>query len=216
MTTAMPLAVLHSADTGVWYTPTEFASAASDLMGGIDLDPASDASANTLIGAKRFFTAADDGLSLRWSGRVFLNPPTPPKEWWVRLDEEVADGHVLRAVYIAYSIEQLQQSQLWAEERSCHSMLDHCVCIPKRRIPFLRTAADAIASTQRLLAKVTGANAKSVRRRAQLQTALNGLSMHRPDEIVEGDSPAHSNAIVGLGVPRGAFERAFRHLGVCL
>lgn len=58
-----------------WYTPPEIAEAARDVMGEIDLDPASCDLANTVIRAKKYYTLQDDGLKLKWYGRVWLNPP---------------------------------------------------------------------------------------------------------------------------------------------
>jgi ParB family chromosome partitioning protein len=58
-----------------WYTPPQYIEAARDVMGGIDLDPATCETAQANVRAKKFFTSDDDGLSKKWTGNVWLNPP---------------------------------------------------------------------------------------------------------------------------------------------
>ena len=58
-----------------WYTPPEYIEAARDVMGSIELDPASCETAQANVKAKRFCTADDDGLTKKWTGNVWLNPP---------------------------------------------------------------------------------------------------------------------------------------------
>jgi ParB family chromosome partitioning protein len=60
-----------------WYTPTPILEAAYEVMGGIDLDPASsDAQqTQTTVKASQYFTIVDNGLERPWRGRVWLNPP---------------------------------------------------------------------------------------------------------------------------------------------
>ena len=57
------------------YTPPSIVEAAREVMGGIDLDPASCRKANRHIKAERYFTQKDNGYLQDWHGRVFLNPP---------------------------------------------------------------------------------------------------------------------------------------------
>jgi ParB family chromosome partitioning protein len=58
-----------------WYSPADIVEAARDVLGSIDLDPASCDIANGTVKASRIYTADDDGLAHDWRGNVFLNPP---------------------------------------------------------------------------------------------------------------------------------------------
>ncbi len=58
-------------------SPPDVAGTTTAFFNGqIDLDPASSEWANTVIGAQRFFTPADSGLSQKWKAKsVYLFPP---------------------------------------------------------------------------------------------------------------------------------------------
>lgn len=58
-----------------WYTPQQYVNAAREVMGTIDLDPASCELANKTVQASFYYTKEDNGLTLPWSGRIWLNPP---------------------------------------------------------------------------------------------------------------------------------------------
>lgn len=64
-----------------WYTPVHIIEAARRCMGGIDLDPASCENANQTVKAASYFTLADNGLSLPWYGRVWMNHPFSDEEY---------------------------------------------------------------------------------------------------------------------------------------
>lgn len=68
--------VLTSSETNEWYTPEDpYIEMAREVMGDIDLDPASCAAAQAGIQAGTYYTIDDNGLSKPWFGRVWLNPP---------------------------------------------------------------------------------------------------------------------------------------------
>lgn len=62
-----------------WYNPPDIITRIWNVLGGIDLDPASCEKANSIVMAKYFFTKEDSGLNKDWFGRVFLNPPYSAK-----------------------------------------------------------------------------------------------------------------------------------------
>jgi ParB family transcriptional regulator, chromosome partitioning protein len=58
-----------------WYTPARYLVAVRQLLGTIDLDPASCQLANEVVQAAAYYDREANGLEKPWCGRVFLNPP---------------------------------------------------------------------------------------------------------------------------------------------
>jgi len=87
-----------SSESKEWYTPDSIIEKVVAVMGGIDLDPCSDAEGN--IGATHYYTAQDNGLEKKWQGRVFMNPPYcgDSLQWCEKLiDESPAESITLVA-----------------------------------------------------------------------------------------------------------------------
>gem|GEM_PF-2354666 len=80
--------VQHLTGTDEWYTPQVYLDAAGEVMGGIDLDPASSELANQRVCAKEFYDndpiLGQTTLSRPWFGRrLWLNPPYSNTAAWV-------------------------------------------------------------------------------------------------------------------------------------
>ena len=115
-----------------WYTPAEFIEAARDVMGGIDLDPASCEVAQATVKADRFFSKEQDGLAQPWQGRVWLNPPFETGA----VDLFVAK---LLADYQAGAVQQVVILTNNATETAWFNDLANTariVCFPRGRISF--------------------------------------------------------------------------------
>lgn len=98
---------IFSHESVEYYTPPEFIEAAREVMGVIDLDPASCAEAQEWIKASVFYTEDDDGMRQPWHGRVWLNPPysktngrSNQELWSSRLVFEYEQGNVTEGVLL--------------------------------------------------------------------------------------------------------------------
>lgn len=128
------ISLFTSSASNEHYTPSEFIEAARQCMGGIDLDPASCAEANEVVGASRYFSIDDDGLSRSWQGRVWLNPPYGKIEidgkmrpqaahWLKRLDQQYRSGGVAQACALVNAS---------TGDRWFHMLWERPLCFPPR------------------------------------------------------------------------------------
>lgn len=117
-----------------WYTPPEYIDYAREVLGEIDLDPASCAQANEVVRAGTFYTQADDGLSRQWFGRVWMNPPYS-RDLMPAFCEKLAESYESGAVEQAILLSHNNTDTAWF-----HRLGDSCtaICFPKRRIKFYR------------------------------------------------------------------------------
>jgi len=124
--------VSHNSGDNEWYTPEPYIAAAREVMGGIDLDPASSETANTIVKAAQIFTAADDGLAQRWDGRIWLNPPYAQpliEHFSHKLATEHARGHVSSAIVLVNNATDTQWFRVLADRAAA-------ICFPTGRVRF--------------------------------------------------------------------------------
>ncbi len=130
----------HLSKSSLWMSPEPIIESAHELMGSIELDPASDWEANERVKADSFFF--EDSLNQFWGATtVFLNPPGgrgQPKAFWNKLLDHWMREEVQQAIYVAFSLEQLQQNQ---------TMLDFPVCFPSKRLKYVPREGKAASPT---------------------------------------------------------------------
>lgn len=127
-------AALLSSESNEWYTPSQYVEAARELMGGIDVDPASNAFANEKVQAATYYDIETNGLNQQWIGRVWLNPPygrdggDSNQEIWTRqLIEQFAFGFVTEAVLLVNAN---------TEAKWFQPLYSHPICFTDHRIRF--------------------------------------------------------------------------------
>jgi phage N-6-adenine-methyltransferase len=101
-------AVRGTAGTGEneWYTPGEYIELVRQVLGVIDLDPATSLAAQEVVQARNFYTEQENGLNHEWHGRVWLNPPYSQPligQFICKLLEEWRDGHVMQAILLTHN-----------------------------------------------------------------------------------------------------------------
>src|SRR5262249_46252551 len=126
-----------SSESVEWYTPARYLEAVHKVMGGVDLDPASNMQANGFVQAAKYFDKEEDGLKQDWFGRVFLNPPYGRGEdnksslaglFCQKAVEQYECGNVQSCIILVNSL----HSQSWQAP-----LYNYPICLVDHRIQFL-------------------------------------------------------------------------------
>lgn len=113
-----------------WYTPATVIQPARAVLGTIDLDPASCATAQVVVQARHYFTKAEDGLKQTWCGNVFLNPPYSMPlivDFIDKLLAEYTAGNITAAIVLTNNA----TDTTWAQK-----LLQYPVCFHRGRVRF--------------------------------------------------------------------------------
>jgi hypothetical protein len=132
---------LKASESNEWYTPSRYIEAARSVLGGIDLDPASNPRANENVQATQFFSIEDDGLSKDWPGRVWLNPPYGGMSgpFAARLVDQFVAGITTSAVLLVNSN---STDAGWFQP-----LWDYLLCFTDHRINFISPTGTQSGST---------------------------------------------------------------------
>ena len=129
-----------STQTSEWYTRPKYIEAAREVMGSIDLDPASCVEANKIVKAARYYTKEDDGLSMPWHGNVWLNPPYGRSAKMQALHKSVI-GMFVEKLLTSYAEGTVTQAIILAttdvNTKWFYSLWQFPVCMPERRVNFI-------------------------------------------------------------------------------
>jgi hypothetical protein len=123
-----------------WYTPDEILAPVREVLGQIDVDPASCDAAQVRVQARTYYTLGDDGLTHPWRGTVFLNPPynlPDVARFLGKLFEEIEAEHTTAAIVIVNSA----TSTAWFQRAFA---LANAVCFPSGKIKFLHATKNGL------------------------------------------------------------------------
>lgn len=120
------------ADSDECYTPKIVIDPARAVLGGFDLDPASCAKANEVVGAKQIHTKDEDGLTYPWRGKVWLNPPylSQTRDFILKICAEYQAGNVDGAIVL------LGAQHLTRPWFQALLEANAAICMTKARLPF--------------------------------------------------------------------------------
>ena len=89
-----------------WYTPYKIIDLVKEVLGSIDIDPASNDIAQKWINAKIIYTKDTNGLDKPWKGKVWINPPydTPTlRKFTKKFLEEYENGNMVEGIMLTNS-----------------------------------------------------------------------------------------------------------------
>ncbi len=146
MAMSQEMQVLTSYESEEWYTPSWIIGLARELMGSIDLDPASAELPQQWIQAGTYYT--ENGLEKPWFGNVWLNPPygkTGNKSNMEVWTQHAIYQYETNAIYSALILINSTHGYKWYEQ-----VWTSFPCVLLRdRISFINSAGKTVGKAKR-------------------------------------------------------------------
>lgn len=127
-----------------WYTPEQYVEVAREVLGRIDIDPASSDYAQETVKAGTHFTIDEDGLAQEWNGTIWMNPPySQPhiQQFIEKLVAEVRGKRTTAAIALTHNYTDTEWFHIAA--RACDA-----ICFTRGRIKFFNPDGEEAAPTQ--------------------------------------------------------------------
>ncbi len=122
-------------DRNFYGTPPEWVEMCREVMGSIELDPATCLEANgRVVKAARFFNEEDDALKQSWRcSTLFLNPPYSPaltRKFAAKFHNEWEAGKIHQAIILINNTTETQAFDMYSRCATAHAY-------PRSRIQFI-------------------------------------------------------------------------------
>lgn len=127
--------------TSEWYTRPTYIEAAREVMGSIELDPASCAAANAIVQAERYYSKEQNGLLQEWHARsLWLNPPYGRSGKMIGMHQSSIKMFVDKCLHHYQHGDVLQAIILATTEVNAkwfYPLWQYTLCIPDHRVNFI-------------------------------------------------------------------------------
>jgi phage N-6-adenine-methyltransferase len=127
-----------------WFTPNKYLPLVREVLGEIDLDPASHTIAQRTVQAAQYFTKQDDGLKHEWHGRVWLNPPYDRLLIPLFVAKLLAEWKARRTT-AAILLTHAYTSSSWFQNVAANAS---AICFPSERVRFYKLDGEPAKPTQ--------------------------------------------------------------------
>lgn len=117
-----------------WGTPSKYARSVRNVLGRIDLDPASNELANETVQAREYLDVDRNGLNQSWYGTVYLNPPYgrgEAKPFAEKLVKEFRGNRTIEAICLTNNV---TDTDWFADSIGRYAS---AFCFPDHRIQFI-------------------------------------------------------------------------------